>query len=421
MSAAYQWGRDRFIVGEFETGLATIVLNNDTGEFSPESSVNALGGDKLAPGMVIRILYGLNKNLIDDHLQDVTGDNTWTSVSYSYGAERPIVDDETTTGFYDGRTWTAHVASPGDIDLYLPTASEDQPPAAGIAGPWVRWMGRIYSVEDRYEEGGRGAITVIQAVDFLADLAQYNPGALGSPRSAEDTGDRFDYIWGQALIDVNFIGNHDDGIYDVESTDLPGNYLEEARVAARAEGGAVYADHGLETGRIVFKDANWLIEDPRSATVQQIVGTSRIGIHSASTEYSLGRIFNDIHYSNSSTTVTETDATSETAYGTRSLTKDVLNDDNTDLETLAERDLALLKDAKLVVTGVEIRPRTLLEELAVLNTTVGDLWDVRIQNDGWSYQQNLHVAGISESWDAATGDWVARFRLDSREGDTVVS
>ena len=46
----------------------------------------------------------------------------------------------------------------------------------------------------------------------------------------------------------------------------------------------------------------------------------------------------------------------------------------------------------------------------------------RIVNNGWSYQQNLHVSGISESWDAATGDWTSHgLRLDSREGDTVVS
>jgi hypothetical protein len=414
MSASYQWGRDRFIHGDFETGTATLVLDNDTGEWSPESGVNWYGGVKLRPGMLVRLSYQVKPDDLTDWMNAYTSPTGWTVIGD--GATRDLADSETWEGSVDGAAWVNHGS-----DNTITVLSQDGNTGEGPRDGMVRFLGRIYNIEDRYDEGGRGAVTVVTVVDLLADLAQYHPEPLSSPQSAELTSDRWSFVRVEALNDGGMAGDTQVGIYDVEASDLPANYLEEARVAARAEGGAVYADHGGSGGRLVFKAANWLINDPRSATVQQYVGTGNVGIVAAQTEYSLARIFNTMVYSNTATTVTVTDPSSIAEYSARTLTRSILNNSNTDLDTIADRDLALLKDAKLVINQVTIKPGNVFETLWARQVTVGDLLEVTVQNRGWSYTQRLHVSGVSESWDAGTDDWTLTLRLDSRDGDTVLT
>ena len=399
-----RYGRNRFIHGDFETGTATIVLNNDTGEWSPNSGVNNIGGDKLRPGMIVRVAY---RTTVADSMGWLNTNTTPTG--WSFG-KRDMADAETWTGMVDGSTWTNHgTANDLRVKYYL---APDQ--------GWIRFQGRIYSIEDQYEHGGRGAVTVVNVVDFMADLAQYEPGPLSSPFPVQQTSARFSSIFAIAINDGLMVYPPQPGIYDVEASALPSNYLEEARVAARAEGGAVFADHGTE-GRLVFKAANWLITDKRSATVQQYVGTARVGVVSASTSYTLGRVFNSLVYQNSTVSHTKTDAASIAEYSTRSLNRTILNNSSTDLESIAVRDLAILKDAKLVITEIELHPENVFEVFWATQVTIGDLLEVTILNNGWEYTQRLHVAGISNHWNAASNDWTLTLRLDSRDGDTVLT
>ena len=211
------------------------------------------------------------------------------------------------------------------------------------------------------------------------------------------------------------------GLYDVEASDLPNNYLEEARIAARAEGGAVYCEHGIDAGRLTWKAGNWLINDARSATVQATLGGPYVKMVAANTDYSLARVFNTMVYSNTATTVTVSNAASVDEYSARTLTRTILNNSNTDLDLIADRDLALLKDAKLVINEVVLKPLNVVEVMWARQVTAGDLLEVIVENNGWSYTQLLHVAGVGEQWTAASDDWTVTLRLDSRDGDTVLT
>ena len=91
----------------------------------------------------------------------------------------------------------------------------------------------------------------------------------------------------------------------MDASSLEGNYLEEASVAARAEGGAAYIDRSGRGSVLQFKGANWLKTGARSATVQAEVGNTRIGIVSAVTDYSMSRVLNDLYYATSSTNRTK--------------------------------------------------------------------------------------------------------------------
>lgn len=409
----YSYGRDRFIVGDFETGTAVLVLNNDNGEWTPDSGVNTIGGEKLAPGMFVRVGHLVTDDTLDAILPANTNDTGLSS--------RQLTDTETVTGYVDGRTWTNH-GSTNYVNMIVgPVNQWASNFGGGINSICHRFQGRILTIEDRYEEGGRGAVSYITLADALYDLAAYEPGALGSPRAAEQTSARASYLMGEALNTSDLEGAlAGGGIYNVEASDLPGNYLEECRVAARAEGGAIFVDHQAR-GRVYFWYANYLLEAPRSTQVQETLGVGRFPIMDARVTYSLLRVYNRLRYSNSSTTVDVSDATSIAAYSTRTLTKSVLNNDNTDLDTIADRDLAILKDAKLSIQSVVMSPENLFHEVLMARTTIGDRFNVTVVNNGWEYTQSVLVAGITETWDPESGDWTVMLRVDDRSGDTVIS
>jgi hypothetical protein len=415
LDVSFQYGRDRFIHGDFETGTATVTLNNDTGEWTPGSGVNAFGGDKLRPGMIVQILYQVSSAQLDVWLEDNTP-HLWDGAGTG-GRKRDISDAETWTGFVDESPWTAHGS-----DLEVTVNLSNHPTFGQFSFGYPRFSGRIYSIEDRYEEGGRGAVTVLTLVDYMADLAQINPGALSSPRSAEPATTRMQFGIFSELNTVGqwtnvFLTPFDD--FTLEASDLPSNYLEEARVVARAIGGDVFAYHTYY-GLLGVQHSNWLVSG-RGATVQAVLGTDRIGITSAVTDYSIQRVFNNLIYSNSTTEVTASDATSIAENSTRTLRRTVSNNDATDLQTLADRDLAILKDPKLLIREVTIHPESLFEVDFAMRVECGDLVEVTVLNNGWSYTQLLHVAGISGRWSAADDDWQIRLRLDSREGDSIVA
>ena len=103
--------------------------------------------------------------------------------------------------------------------------------------------------------------------------------------------------------------------------------------------------------------------------MQEQLGTSRLRLIASVPEWSASRIYNQVNYTNGSTTKTEEDSTSQSQYGVRSLSKTVPNNDNTDLETLATRDLALLKDDKLVLKQVTLGPLNRFESLFGVTVT----------------------------------------------------
>ena len=116
LGGSYRRGRDRFIVGNYETGTATIILDNDTGTWTPVSGVMSLGQVPIRPGMLIRI----SERYVE--AADALGD---------------LTDTDTVTGFVDGRTWTVNGS---DIDIV-----ED-------ATGWVpKFTGRIMDITDRYD------------------------------------------------------------------------------------------------------------------------------------------------------------------------------------------------------------------------------------------------------------------------------
>lgn len=380
MAATTRQGRDRFIVGDFDVGTATFALNNDSGTWTPASGVVSLGQVQIRPGSMVRL------------------SGRWDGT----GFDATLSDSATTTGDVDGRTWTNH--GTGNT-LSFPTPA------------WTPlWTGRVHNLEDRFDEGATGAVTTLSCVGMLQDLAAYKPDASVPPRTAEGTGARITHIADEASFPTTW-RDIDTGLYTCETSALDNNFLEEARVAARVDGGDVFCN---KSGYLLFRDGNWLLEDPRSATVQWWIGTTNRALFNVSTDWSLQRIYNDLHYTNGSITATASDSPSQSKYGVRSFQRTIPDNDNTDLQTLADRDIDILSDDQLVIDSVTLTPRNVFEAEVGIDSQIGDLLDVTVTTvPGWSYTQQLHVAGISHR--IVPGDWAVSLRLDSRTGATLLT
>ena len=379
LQADTRTGRNRFIIGDFDVATATFVLDNDSGTWAPFSGVTSIGEIPIRPGAMVRLSGRFDGS---EHDGALTNLDTWT-------------------GTVDESPWTVHGTG---LTLGTPTPE------------WLpMWTGRVHDLMDRFDAAGTGAVVVVKCVGMLQDLAAYNPEPLGIARIAESPGARIGYLLDEAFFPSSW-RDLDTGVYTVEASTLPGNFLEEARVAARADGGDVYAGRD---GHVVFRDGNWLLQDPRSATVQYTLGDTRHGISDASTRWSLQRIYNDLHYTNTATTVTASDSASQSQNGIRSLRRTILNNNNTDLQTLCTRDVGILENDQIVIESVSMQPDNVFQTAAGVFLDIGDLVSVTVTTNGWSYVQDLHVAGVSHT--ITPDDWTVTFRVDSREGATILT
>lgn len=139
-----------------------------------------------------------------------------------------------------------------------------------------QWAGEVYPLftgtvdsylpEHRYPDQ---AVVVITASDMLASVARHNRNAQTEVGAGDDTGARIDRVltsigWPEGLRDI------DTGLSTLTATTLEGSALDEARRAARAEVGELWAD---PAGRIRFRNRHALFLEARSTTVQATFGS----------------------------------------------------------------------------------------------------------------------------------------------------
>ena len=384
MAAQFRYGRDRFIIGDVSTGTATFTLENDDGTWTPNAGAAAPGLTPLRPGVWAQLL-GRYTDTAMGAIPDAT---TWTGIT--------------------GRTWTAH----GSLTLGESLTINE----------WIPlFTGRIADFRDQYSRSG-GVVTQLQLLGALQDLANFNPTARSPDRAAEGTEERIHFLldelnWPTAMREV------DTGRFDVEADDLDSTYLNEARITAVAEGGDFYADG---RGFMIFRQADWLLEDERSRLVQLYAGDDDddVQISGAVSSWALTRIFNALYYANyGGGTSIVSDATSQSKYGERSLRRVVPTADSGDQEGIANRDLAILKSDQLRIERVTIEPVERTGSVFGLNVKIGDLVEltVRVRDDlssDWEYTVQAVVAGIAMT--VLPDDWRVILNVDTRAGAVIV-
>lgn len=291
-------------------------------------------------------------------------------------------------------------------------------PDTGIKVPL--FTGRLDASKDMIHANDIEA--VLTAVDFMGDWANFNPLA-GTATGAQSTDERIHaaldrYEWPAADRDIQ------EGVHNVQSSDLAQSTLEEAQRAADAEGGAFFAS---KDGHAVFKARDWLTTDTRSTTVQGYVGYDEVpaGAQAAhladpETSWELARVFNDIRWSRVGGTMqTAADVGSQTQHGIRTSPRtDLQNVTDGEVLTLAVRALNSFRESRLRVDAVTIGavadPDNEDLNRLLWATELGDRLAVLIDTGrGWSIERETHVMGIHHTITGA--DWTTRMRLDDAQ------
>jgi hypothetical protein len=267
--------------------------------------------------------------------------------------------------------------------------------------------------------GTGDAIVTVPCVDELSRLAAFTPTALGSAvGSGETTGLRIQRL-------LNAAGHTgaravDSGTNTVQATDLSANTATELQATTVAEGGGFFVD---ADGTVVFERLYALMENARSNTVQGIFGdhasAGELRYADAQSVYNADLVSNMASFAKAGTgTIPQTaaDNTSRALYGDRQEARtDFVNDDDTQLQSLATFWVFRFKDPEQRFTNLQIKPRRNPSSLypQVLGRRVRDLIQVkRRPPGGYTISQNCHISGIHHSvtpdrWDTTFDLWSA--------------
>jgi hypothetical protein len=267
---------------------------------------------------------------------------------------------------------------------------------------------------------GKGdAIVTVPCVDELARLAAFTPTALGSAvGTGETTGLRIQRLLnaaghtGARAIDV--------GTNTVQGTVQSANIATELQATVQAEGGGFFVD---ADGTVVFEKLYALMENSRSNTVQGTFGdlasSGELRYADAHSLYNADLVSNMASFAREGTGTTPqtaADNTSRALYGDRQEARtDFVNDDDTDLQSLATFWVARFKDPEQRFTDLQIKPRRDPTNLypQVLGRRVRDLVQVkRRPPGGYTISQPCHISGIHHSvtpdrWDTTFDLWSA--------------
>lgn len=286
-----------------------------------------------------------------------------------------------------------------------------------------QFTGRIDSSNDLFDQGGFEVTATIACTDFMGSWARSQPApsaATGVQRSDLRVAAALDkFGWSATDRDLQ-VGTH-----DLLSSTLAETTLEEAQLAADAEGGAFFSS---KDGLATFKNRDWLISDARSITIQGYVGyedapTGEQAAHAVDVQTSneLARVANDVQFTREGGSLQQVqDAASQVlTNGPITYAKTGLqNDSDVDVLTLAERYLEAFKDPRIrldsvTIVGVEDPGNDDLNRL-LWDTELGDRLSVLVSPPwGWEIEREVHVMGISHT---ITGsEWSATFRLDDAQ------
>jgi hypothetical protein len=303
---------------------------------------------------------------------------------------------------------------------------------AGVTGirPWrplrIRfgWAGVTYdayrgyvtdypeTIEEASPGGGVSTVTML-CQDELGSLSRYGGLKLATPVGAgETTGRRI-----HRLLDAaghTGVRDIDNGVMTCQATDLSSRALEEMKLTADSEGGALWVD---ANGTVVFDNTFALIENTQSNTVQAVFGDVAGDLPPSD----IGQAYNGDLLVNiaaftrqNGITQVSTDATSRALYGDSldDSKSNLVCETDTQVKTLADLWVARYKDPEYRFTHATIKPRNRPTRLfpAVLGRRVRDLVRVRRQPPGGLLvSQDVYIAGISHTMTDA--DFVTNFDL----------
>ena len=319
-------------------------------------------------------------------------------------------------------------------------------PGAGVDVPWFRafrpgrrlrvvaipdpdtgtkvplFTGRLDAVLGDPAGAGFEIVNTLSVVDFMGDWASYDPVET-TPTGAQRTDLRVHaaldrYGWPAADRNIQT------GLHNVQTSTLSDTTLEEAQVAADAEGGIFFAS---KEGLATFKNRDWLTTDTRSTVIQAYIGYQDIptGAQAAhvialSTSWELARVTNHAAYAREGGTAQESsDAGSQNAYGIRSHKRtDFQNTTDGEVLALAVRVVNSRKDLRpradsITVAAVEDPDNEDLNRL-LWDTRLGDRVAVLFETPyGWSVEREAHVFGMDH--EITADDWHVSFRLDDAQ------
>lgn len=416
------------------------------GTYGSGPEVTTPGGQYWPPDGIFR--FQVELGLATQTGSDVWDTGTWGTATWA--ATSPVYVDVTehVLGFtckygrtrFDERmkTGNARITFDNAEGWFNPDAGEDFNESLALRpGRWIRlsavrdtdnaqwdlWEGYVYSIEERYTNGGSDSITVVDAFDFAGLMAQHDEPAQSAAGSGELSGARVHRVLDEfGPVDGGWPWRDvAGGLHTMQSTTLAQNLLEEAQRAADADNGAFFFRNRYAT----FRPFDWLTnqEYERSQEVQLYPGRGSTGdpeIIDAETEWTAQVIRNDVQMSRDGGSAQRSqDTTSQGIYGRHSWHRlDLQNDTDADVSDIADAILAAYAYDYQRLKAVTIVPTTgtttpdLLAVTAMLDMRLGDLVsvDVDLGPRGWSYTTEAHVMGIQ--FDVAPAFWSMTLRLD---------
>jgi hypothetical protein len=293
--------------------------------------------------------------------------------------------------------------------------------------PWrpVRWKatwagvtyygytGYALAWEQAWAGGHADSTVTVSATDELSRLAKFDGLALPSQGFGETSGQRIHRV----LNNAGHTGsrNIDNGRATMQATTLAANAVEDLKLTADSEGGALWIE---ADGTVTFENEFALVENSRSNTVQAVFGDGSHGdelpCSDITAEYNGDLLKNIISYARLGGTTQEVfDLPSRALYGDfRDSRADFICETDNQVSDLANFTLVRYKDPELRVTQIEIKPRKDPARLfpQVLGRKLRDLVRVNIRPiGGETITRDCHIAGIEHQ---ITGDnWITKFDL----------
>lgn len=168
-----------------------------------------------------------------------------------------------------------------------------------------------------------------------------------------------------------------------------------------------------------------LYTDANTTTTQAILDNAFFSVHrwptaeitDIDTSWEIQRVRNDIQFARSEGALQRVEDTgSQDENGVRTYSRrDFRNNSDTEVLTLADRNLAAYKDARPRVDSVTISanedPLDLDLNRLFWDSRFGDLLSIRVETlHDWSYDRQVHIIGIED--EITADDWVVTFSLD---------
>jgi len=357
----------------FRTGTAIFTMDNTHGVFVP-GSPTIPGFLQLRPGRFARILARPISGVVPPSSTPIPDGTTW--------------QDET------GRTWTAH----GD-GLTLEDPGSEAPPWEPI------WFGRIDTIDNKHRAADLTAL--VKCVDDLAWLAINNTVAQTSQGEGETATLRVNRILDNAGYPADRRAIAADPL-TIQATTLAQDALSMSQLVADSTGGDFYAK---PDGFIRYEPADWM-----SDTVDYYFGgITGLPVRSVTPAWSVFNIVNELHLSRAGgSEQVATDSTSIVLYGRRTHRRlDLVNDNDTDVQTLAANILNQLSSDRMFLQEASILVQDEASAAFVTGVSIGSLLQITVDTIwGWSNTYQANVIAISD--EVMPEGWIMTLGLQDR-------